>query len=162
LVTRKGKFKQILSSLLIDDKKLTDLIDIKETKWNKKINDFEFVDLSRIKNVKSKPLVLVADYNDFGSISTFIEKYPHITSVVFDDASDFINKFKSSQFDRFKSRFISLPEFRDLYFVLNDSDIENKNFFESLVSDIIPVYNWMTTSADMNENFFPNKIEVSL
>jgi hypothetical protein len=162
LVTRKGKFKQILGSLLIDDKKLTDLIDIKETKWNKRISDFEYVDLSRIKNTKSKPLVLVADYNDFGSISKYIEKYPHITSVVFDDASDFVTKFKSSQFDRFKSQFLGLPQFRDLYFVLNESDIENKNFFESLVSDTIPVYNWMTTVADINDNFIPNKIEISL
>ena len=162
LVTRKGKFKQILSSLLVDDKKLTDLIDIKETKWNKGINKFEFVDLSRIKNIMSKPLVLVADYNDFGSISTFIEEYPHITSVVFDDASDFIKKFKTTQFDRFKTHFLSLPEFRDLYFVLNESDIENKNFFQSLVSDIIPVHNWMTTSADINDSFEPNLINVSL
>jgi hypothetical protein len=162
LITRKGKFKQILSSLSIDDQKFSDLISIKEARWNKRNNDFDYVDISRVKNLRSTPLVLVADYNEFGSISKFIEKYPNITSVVFDDAGDHAKKFTSSQFDRFKSGFLSLPQFRDLYFILDESDMEMKHFFENLVSDILPVHFWMVTPADMNESFIPNKIELSM
>ena len=162
LVTRKTKFREIVNSFKIDDKRLIDLLNIKETKWNQKKADFDYVDLSRINNPKSKPLVLVADYNDFGNISKFTEKYPHITSVVFDDASDYIQKFKSLQFDRFKTHFLSLPQFRDLYFVLEEADIESAKFFESLVSDLIPVYNWMPTFTDINDSFEPNSLKVSL
>jgi hypothetical protein len=162
LVTRKTKFKEIIKCLKIDDKKIIDLIRIEETKWNRDTADFDYVCISSSKSKKCKPLVLVTGYDEFGSVSKFIKRYPHITSVVFDDASENINKFSSASFDRFRKDFINLPQFRDLYFVLDESDLEHKSFFENLVSEIIPVYNWMSSSADINEDFVPNKIDITL
>lgn len=162
LVTRKTKFREIIKSFKIDDKKIIDLINIEETKWNKINADFEYVSISNSNSKQRKPLVLVTGYDEFGSISKFIKEYPHITSVVFDDAGENIHKFNSSNFDRFKRDFIASTQFRDLYFVLDETALELKSFFENLVSDILPVYNWMSSSADINENFVPNNIYISL
>jgi hypothetical protein len=162
LVTRKTKFREIVKSFKIDDKKIIDLINIEETKWNKDNADFDYVSISKSNSKQSKPLVLVTGYDEFGSISTFIKEYPHITSVVFDDAGENIKKFNSSSFERFKKDFIALTQFRDLYFVLDETDLEHKSFFENLVSEIIPVHNWMSSSADINEDYVPNKIDITL
>jgi hypothetical protein len=162
VITRKGKFKEILKSFRIDDKGLSELMDIRVTKWNSTSEKYSYPSVFGIAESSTQPIVLVAGYDEFGAVNDFIKEFPHISTVVFDDAADFKEKFYSSQFDRFKDKFMNSNQFRDAYFIMDETDLDKQDFIEGLVKDLIPVYSWMSTFADINDSFKPNLLKVSL
>jgi hypothetical protein len=162
VITRKGKFKEILNSFRIDNKRLSELMDIRVTKWNSNSEKYSYPSVFGIAESSSQPLVLVAGYDEFGAVNDFIKEFPHISSVVFDDSADFKQKLNSSKFDRFKDKFIDSDQFRDAYFIMDESDMDKRDFIEGLVKDLIPVYSWISTFADINDSFELNSLKFSL
>ncbi|MFH5883670.1 hypothetical protein ACG2F4_05115 [Halalkalibaculum sp. DA3122] len=156
IFTHKGKFRTLFNNLKVSGISIDSRILAVNAVYDKDTHQYRYDLLNNfnspefINKSKIKPFILVASYLDIENIEIFKDRYPHLDTIIFDEAENKLNEVEKVIGD-IKKGLKSDEEgsLRDVYLLTSDSSLHTYYDLNRWGGHL--PFHWISTPKDMSD-----------